>query len=230
MVLDRLEITTNQRVLEIGAGAGDITARLAQLVGWYGSVTVVDADTSHLTPTDVIDVQQRDLNRDLLPGQADSYDHIIARCPHGSLRDPEDLVEQSIARLRPGGWLVLADITPTAPRVYRAPDDEAGALIHTIMQQVHHAIANPDHETSTADPDTLLLSHGLAQHCIHTGTETWTGGGPGCHLLADIVTHLRPTLTSITPADADRFGELMTDPRVLLRFYEHRVIHARQGN
>ena len=58
-VVDRLDIRTNQRVLEIGA-SGEITARLAELVGRYGSVTAVDADTSHLTGTAVIDVQQRD--------------------------------------------------------------------------------------------------------------------------------------------------------------------------
>ncbi|MFG3702291.1 class I SAM-dependent methyltransferase [Micromonospora sp. NPDC047620] len=227
--LDRLDIRTNQRVLEIGAGTGEITARLAQLVGRYGSVTAVDADTSQLTGTAVIDVHQRDPNRDLLPGQADSYDHIVARWPNGTLRDPADVVEQLIARLRPGGWLVLADITPTPPRIYRAPDDETGTLIYTVMQQVHRAITGPDGGTWTADPETLLLSHGMVQHCIHAATETWTGGGPGCRLLADVVAHLRSTL-SITRADADRFGDLMTDPCVLLGSYERRVIHARKGN
>ncbi|MFD6757393.1 class I SAM-dependent methyltransferase [Micromonospora gifhornensis] len=225
-VVDRLDIRTNQRVLEIGA-SGEITARLAELVGRYGSVTAVDADTSHLTGTAVIDVQQRDPNRDLLPGQADRYDHIVARWPHGTLRDPADVIEQMIARLRPGGRLVLADITPTPPRIYRAPDDESGILIHTVMQQVHQALTGPHGATWTAAPETQLMSHGLAEHCIHLGTETWTGGRPGCRLLADIVTHLRPSL-DMTDADADRFADLMTDPGVLLGSYESRVIHAHQ--
>ncbi|GIJ30382.1 hypothetical protein Vqi01_55440 [Micromonospora qiuiae] len=228
LVLDRLGIRTNQRLLEIGAGAGEITARLAELVGRYGAVTAVDADTSRLTGTAVIDVQRRDPNRDLLPGQANRYDHIVARWPHGTLRDPADVIEQMIARLRSGGWLVLADITPTPPRIYRAPDDESATLIHTVMQQVHHALTGPHGATWTTGPETLLVSHGMVRHCIHTGTETWTGGGPGCRLLADIVAHLRPSLTDITDADADRFADLMTDPRVLLGSYESRVIHARE--
>ena len=132
-----------------------------------------------------------------------------------------------IARLRPGGRLVLADITLTPPRIYRAPDDESGILIHTVMQQVHQALTGPHGATWTADPDTLLSSHGMAQHCIHTGTETWTGAGPGCRLLADVVTHLRTSLTDITDAETDRFADLMTNPRILLGSYEHRVIHAR---
>ncbi|KAB1161399.1 class I SAM-dependent methyltransferase [Micromonospora sp. AMSO12t] len=227
-VLDHLDIKVNQRVLEVGAGTGEITARLAQLVGRYGAVTAVDTDTSHLTGTPVIDVQQLDPNRDLLPGQADSYDHIIARWLHGTLRDPADVVEQMIARLRPGGWLVLADIRRTPPRVYRSPDDESLTLISAVMHEVQCAVTGSYRGTWTTTPETVLLHHGLVQHCIHSGAETWTGGGPECRLLADIVTHLHSTLTDITQEDVDRFASLMADPRVLLGSYEHRVIHARE--
>jgi SAM-dependent methyltransferase len=226
-VLDRLGIKTNQRVLEVGA-AGEVTARLAHLVGRYGCVTAVDADTAHLTATAVVEVQQRDPNRDLLPGQEHGYDHIVARWPHGILRDPVDAIEQMIARLRPGGWLVLADVAPTPPRVHRAPDEKSGALIDSVMRQVHHILTGAGGATWTADPETLLLSRGLAQQCIHSTTETWTGGGPGCRLLADIVTHCRPSLADLTPADTDRFVDLVSDPRVLLRSFERRVIHARE--
>ncbi|WP_327038053.1 class I SAM-dependent methyltransferase [Micromonospora maris] len=227
--LDRLDIRTNQRILEIGAGTGNITAHLAQLVGRYGSVTAVDADTSRLTPTSVIDLALRDLDREMLPGKLDSYDHIIARWPH-PLRDPIDVVEQMIARLRPGGWLVLADFTPTPPRIHRAPDNEDATLIHAVMQQLHTTITNRDGGTWTADPETLLLNNGMVQYCVHTTTETWTGGGPGGRLVTGVVTHRRPHLTGITDADADRFAALMADPTVLLSSYERRFIHARKGN
>ncbi|MFI7208966.1 class I SAM-dependent methyltransferase [Micromonospora aurantiaca (nom. illeg.)] len=113
-VLDRLDIRTNQRVLDVGASE-ESTTLLARLVGRYGSVTAVDADTGHLTDTAVINVHQLDLNRDPVPGHAAGYDHILARWPHGPLRDPADLIAQMTTRLRPGGWLVLADITTTAP-------------------------------------------------------------------------------------------------------------------
>ncbi|MEV7350308.1 methyltransferase domain-containing protein [Micromonospora chalcea] len=224
-VLDRLDIRTNQRVLDVGASE-ESTTLLARLVGRYGSVIAVDADTGHLTDTAVINVHQLDLNRDPVPGHAAGYDHILARWPHGTLRDPADLIAQMTTRLRPGGWLVLADITTTAPRIYRAPDDESATVIHAVLQQAHRALTGPHGATWTADPETLLFSHGMVQHCIHTTTETWTGADPGCQLLADVITHLRPRL-NITNADADRFADLMTDPRVLLGSYERRVIHAR---
>ncbi|WBB48496.1 class I SAM-dependent methyltransferase [Verrucosispora sp. WMMA2044] len=225
--LDRIDIRSHQSVLEIGASPGEITARLAQLVGRYGSVTAVDHDTSHLTPTSVIDVQQRDLDRDLLPGTTDSYDHIVARWPYGSLRDPVDVLEQMIARLRPDGWLLLADIIPTPPRIHRTPADDDTSLIDHMLHQIHHALTGPDGTpTWTSDIATLLVDHGMVQHCVHTTTETWTGNGPGCRLLADIAAQLHPTRVGITDTDIDRFTALMTDPRVLLASYERRVIHA----
>ncbi|MEV7267887.1 hypothetical protein AB0N38_30440 [Micromonospora aurantiaca] len=116
-VLDRLDIRTNQRVLDVGASE-ESTTLLARLVGRYGSVTAVDADTGHLTDTAVINVHQLDLNRDPVPGHAAGYDHILARWPHGPLRDPADLIAQMTTRLRPGGRLVLADIiTHLRPRL-----------------------------------------------------------------------------------------------------------------
>ncbi|PZG10252.1 hypothetical protein C1I95_28250 [Micromonospora craterilacus] len=235
-VLDRLDIRPAQTVLEVGAGPGEITAQLARLVGPDGRVAAVDADTSRLVvehlvtppepcPTSVIDVQQLDLDRDILPGREDTYDHIVARWPYGALRDPVDVVEQMIARLRPGGWLVLADVTSTQPRIYRASDAEDAQLIGSVMRQVHGALTGSDGAgTWTSDIETLLLDRGMARQCVHTGAETWTGGRPGCRLLADIAAHLRPT--GCTEGEIDRFTALMADPRVLLRSYERRVIHA----
>ncbi|MEG3635223.1 class I SAM-dependent methyltransferase [Micromonospora palythoicola] len=229
--LDRIDIRSHQSVLEIGSSPGEITARLAQLVGRFGSVTAVDHDTSRLTPTSVIDVQQRDLDRDLLPGTTDSYDHIVARWPYGPLRDPVDVLEQMIARLRPDGWLLLADITATPPRIHRTPADEDTSLIDRMLHQIHRALTGHDETpTWTSDIETLLVDHGMVQHCVHITTETWTGNGPGCRLLADMAAHRRSTLTGVTSADIDRFTALMSDPRVVLASYERRVIHARTGN
>ncbi|MEV4830573.1 class I SAM-dependent methyltransferase [Micromonospora sp. NPDC049257] len=228
--LHRLDITPSQAVLEIGAGTGEITTRLAQLVGPYGSVTAVDTNTGQLTPTSVVDVQRRDLDRELLPGTTDSYDHVLARWPHGPLRDPIDVVQQMIARIRPGGSLTLAHITSAPPRIYRVPDAEDGHLLGKVMHQVRCALVGRDGaQTWTHDIDTLLIDSGMAGHCTHTGIETWTGGGPGCRLLADIVTHLRPTLNGLGDGDVDQFGALMADPRVLLTSYERQFIHANKA-
>ncbi|MEU5554234.1 methyltransferase domain-containing protein [Micromonospora sp. NPDC047793] len=231
-IVDRIDIRPDQSVLEVGAGPGEITAHLAHLVGDHGIVTAVDTDTSRLTPTNVIDIQQRDLDRDVLPDTYDRYDHVVARRSTKPLRDPVDVLEQMIARLRPGGWLLLADILPSTPRVYRAPDATDDHLIAAVMNRIRHTIAGSDEAgTWTSNTETLLVNRGMTQHCVHIGTETWTGNQPGCRLLADIATHLHPELTTeFTDDDLDRFRALMADPRVLLASYTHRVIHARKAD
>jgi SAM-dependent methyltransferase len=229
--LDRLVIRPGQRALEIGAGTGEITAHLARLVGPHGTVSAVDQDTSYLNPTAVIDVYQRDLNGDELPGGPDNFDLVVARWLHGALPHPAEVLEQMIVRLKPGGWLVLADVTDTPPRVFRAVDGDA-RLIHTVTRRVYRTIVGIGGAGPwVLDPPALFVGKGMAQVCAHTSTETWTGGGPGCRVLADVVDQLRPVLitSEVTDADLDRFVTLMADPSVLLGSFERRAVHARKA-
>ncbi|MFI6242770.1 class I SAM-dependent methyltransferase [Micromonospora sp. NPDC050795] len=230
--LDRLDIRPGHFALEVGAGTGEITAHLASLVGQYGTVSAVDNDTSYLNPTAVINVYHRDLGRDTLPGDPNRFNLVIARWLHGALPHPAGVLEQMISRLRPGGWLVLADVTGTPARVFRAPGDDA-ALIHAVLRRVYRTIAGPDAVGSwTVDAPALLVAKNMVQVCTHTSTETWTGNGPGCRLLADAVNKLRPVLTTteINNNDLDRFIALMSDPGVVLGSYERRAIHARKAS
>ncbi len=229
--LDRIEIMPGNHVLDIGAGTGQITAYLAQLVGPLGTVSAVDADTRYLNPTNVIDVYQRHLDGDLLPGAANTQDIIVARwlrpLPH-----PAEVLEQMVARLRPGGWLVLADILDTPPRIIQPTQPDDAHLIHTVLRHVYRTITDSHGGgTWSADPETLLHHAGMTQVCVHTSTETWTGDGPGCRILADVADQLRPALREIgaTDSDLDRFSSLMTDAATVLGSYHRRAIHARKA-
>ncbi|KAB1108553.1 methyltransferase domain-containing protein [Micromonospora aurantiaca] len=229
--LDRLAIRPGHRILEIGAGTGEITALLTRLVGPSGRVTAVDKDTSYLAPTAVIDVYHRNLDGDELPGEPDTFDLAIARWLHGALPDSTAVIRQMINRLRPDGWLILADVTETPPRVFRAAEDDA-TLIHTVMGRIYRTVAGLDGGGIwTTDTETLLLGGGMSQVCVHTSTETWTGGGPGCQVLADTADQLRHLLTTseLTDAKIDRFITLMADPAVVLSSYERRAIHAHKA-
>lgn len=187
-------IETGATVLEVGAGTGRVTTHLAGLVGPTGTVSAVDSDTSRLDPTGTIDVHARDLDRQVLPGGEDSYDHVVARWPYGPLRDPEDVLDQLLLRLRPGGLLVLADMPAKHPETHAAPDDESAALIRHVTRQVYTAVMGKD-GTWTDTLDTIRARRGLAP-CVHRTDETWTGDSPGCRLLADITAHLHPVSTS----------------------------------
>lgn len=217
-------IETGATVLEVGAGTGRVTTHLAGLVGPAGTVSAVDSDTSRLDPTGTIDVYARDLDRQVLPGEEDSCDHVVARWPYGSLRDPGDVLDQLLLRLRPGGLLVLADMPAEPPEIYAAPDGESAELIGHVMRQVYTAVMGTD-GTWTAALDTIRARRGLAP-CVHRTDETWTGGSPGCRLLADIAAHLHASI-DVTGDDAERFAGLMRGPRVRFRWFTSRIILAR---
>ncbi|MFY1659405.1 methyltransferase domain-containing protein [Micromonospora sp. WMMD1274] len=239
--LDRIPIQPGQRVLEIGAGTGELTAHLARLVGPNGRVITVDEDTSYLAPTAIIDVYQRDLDGDALPGELDTIDVVIARWLHGPLADPEGVIGQMIGRLRPGGWLILADLPFTPARVFRPrcedaaamlqPDGRDADLVQHLVARIYSLINGNGRATWPHDVTALLVANGVNPVCIHRSVETWTGGGPGCRVLADAAEHLRPHLVKpeLSHADLDRFIKLMADPAVVLSSYERRAIHARKA-
>lgn len=229
--LDRLDIQPGQRTLEVGAGTGEVTARLARLVGPSGSVTAVDRDTRYLAPTAVIDVYQRDLDGDELPGETATFDLAVARWLHGTLPDPVEVIRQMIDRLRPGGWLILADLPCTPIQVFRPPHDKDARLVQHLATRIFGFVTGPDTRTTwPIDVTALLVANRMRTVCTHRTVETWTGGGPGCRFLTAAVEHLRPLLveSDLTHADLNRFIDLMADPGVVLGSYEHRAVHARK--
>ncbi|MFI6129512.1 class I SAM-dependent methyltransferase [Micromonospora sp. NPDC051141] len=236
--LDRVPIQAGQRVLDIGAGTGELTADLARLVGPSGKVTAVDMDTSYLAPTGVIDVYQRALGVDELPGEPGSFDVAVARWMHGALPDPDAVIRQIIDRLRPGGWLVLADIPFTPAQVFQPRPDYAtwtsdpcsqdADLIQHVMTMIYSLTTGTGRPTWPLDVITPLVAAGLNPVCAHLSVETWAGGGPGCQILADTAQHLRSRLVQpeLSHSDLDRFVNLMADRAVLLCSYERRTVHA----
>ncbi len=238
--LDRVPIQAGQRVLDIGAGAGELTARLARLVGPSGNVTAVDRDTSYLAPTSVIDVYQRALGTDELPGEPGSFDIAVARWMHGALPDPDAVIRQIIDRLRPGGWLILADVPFTPAQVFHPrpdyatwasdPRGEDADLIQHLMTMIYGFLTGTGRPTWPLDVTRPLVAAGLNPVCTHRSVETWTGGGPGCQILADTAQNLRARLIQpeLTHSDLDRFINLMADPAVILGSYERRTVHARK--
>ncbi|MFI6129508.1 class I SAM-dependent methyltransferase [Micromonospora sp. NPDC051141] len=231
--INQLDVFPGSRVLEIGAGTGHVTALLARAVGLVGRVVAVDDDTTYLNPSAVVDVYSRDIavNPDALPGDAASVDLVIARWPHHRLVDPAATIDRMLTRLRPGGWLVLADVTDTRPRVHRAATTGDEELINRVVRRLYDtALGAGGTGRWPVDVEGLLHGRGMEQVCLSAASETWTGGGPGCGVLAGIVDHARPTLQAlgVHVDDIDYFQTVMTDPNVLLRSIERRGVHARK--
>ncbi|MDG4803700.1 methyltransferase domain-containing protein [Micromonospora sp. WMMD980] len=231
--INQLDLNPGSRVLEIGAGTGHVTALLARAVGPLGRVVAVDDDTTYLKPSAVVDVYGRDVavNPDAVPGDAESIDLVVARWPHHRLVDPAALIDRMLARLRPGGWLVLADVTDTRPRVHRADTSGDEDLINRVVRRLYDTTLGAGGTGRwPGDVEGLLHGRGMERVCLSAASETWTGGGPGCGVLAGIVDHARTTLRAlgVHVDDIDYFQTVMADPHVLLRSIERRGLHARK--
>lgn len=109
-----LGVRPGWRCLELGAGAGSIARWLSDRVGSDGRVTAVDLEPHFLLedPRDNMDVVRQDIVADGIPG--DGYDLIHARALLMHLPNREELIRDLLARLRPGGAILLeeADFYP----------------------------------------------------------------------------------------------------------------------
>jgi len=107
--LTALGLGPGWRCLELGAGAGSVTRWLCDRVGPSGSVTAVDLEPRFLEadPRPNLEIRRCDILTEGVPG--DGYDLIHARFLLIHLPDPERIVADLVARLRPGGVIVLEE-------------------------------------------------------------------------------------------------------------------------
>ncbi|MFI0796959.1 class I SAM-dependent methyltransferase [Micromonospora rubida] len=224
-------VKPGQRVLDVGAGAGSVVAHLADIVGPCGKVIAVDLDTRLLHPTSVVDVYQRDLRHEPIPGEPGSVDLVTARCVLEHLPNRRNVLQQMVGLVRPGGWLVLGEIVRTPVLVHRAPSDADAAVITAVVDGILTILTGRGVDLSWGDEEPAVLLTAGMNH-VHTRwhAETWTGGGPGCALYADNATQLRDPLIhgGTTPEDLDRFVELMADPLTVLRSYQFASTRAQK--
>ncbi len=144
--LDRLGLSEGWRCVDIGAGGGDVTVALAEMVGHGGRVYAVDCDPAA---------------RDVVARAAAPHSQVIAISQAGEdvvLPEPVDLafcrfllmhvhepvvVLRRMARItRPGGWVVAQEPITSAGRIggepFSMPDarhPDVGALLPTLVTQ-----------------------------------------------------------------------------------------------
>jgi SAM-dependent methyltransferase len=107
-VLAKVGIGTGMRVLEVGAGAGTVSAWMAGQVGDGGVVVSTDIDLQfHNEMPANVEVRQHDIENDEL--ETDSFDIVHARAVLQHTPTREQVVEKLASAVKPGGWLVLED-------------------------------------------------------------------------------------------------------------------------
>ncbi len=179
--LDRLGLREGWRCVDVGAGGGDVSVALAEIVGRDGRVYAVDIDASArdrvaeaaAASAQVIAITQagEDL---LLPEPVD-----LAFCRFLLLHvhDPLVVLTRMGAAVRPRGWVVVQEPITTAGRV--------GGV----------AMSMPD----ARHPDVGALLPALARHAGLEVVDAWAEApaGAGAGPVADYLAHL----TGVDPGD-----------------------------
>jgi SAM-dependent methyltransferase len=108
-------LRTGMSCLDVGCGSGDVTLRIAALVGAEGNVVGVDREQS------ILQLAAQEAERQGLPvtfrrldteelAEESAYDLVFARYLLSHLPRPQRAVELMVRALRPGGRLVLEDV------------------------------------------------------------------------------------------------------------------------
>jgi SAM-dependent methyltransferase len=172
--LDRLGLREGWRCVDVGAGGGDVSVALAEIVGHDGRIYAVDSDPhardavaeAAAAHSQILAVTQagEDL---LLPEPVD-----LAFCRFLLMHviDPTVVLERMGGAVRPGGWLVAQEPITSAGRVGGAP---------LSMPEARH-------------PDIGALLPALVQRAgldiVDAWAESQAGTGPGA--VADYLSHL----------------------------------------
>jgi SAM-dependent methyltransferase len=106
--------------LDVGCGGGDVTLKMAAIVGAEGHVVGVDRDQS------ILQLARQEADKQGLPvtfrgleaedlAEAAAYDLVFARYLLSHLPRPQRTVEAMVRAARPGGCLVLEDVYLPSP-------------------------------------------------------------------------------------------------------------------
>ncbi|MGH9093107.1 MAG: class I SAM-dependent methyltransferase, partial [Acidimicrobiales bacterium] len=151
--LDRLGIGPGWRCVDVGAGGGDVSVALAEVVGRTGRVYAVDSDplardeaaTAAAAHSQVLAVTQA--GEDLvLPEPVD-----LAFCRFLLLHvlDPAVVLARMAAAVRPGGWVVAQEPVTSAGRVGGVPlsmpearHPDVGAVLPALVRDAGLSIVD----------------------------------------------------------------------------------------
>jgi len=180
--LDRLGLREGWRCVDVGAGGGDVSGALAEVVGRDGRVYAVDSDplardlvaTAAAASSQVVAITQA-AEELLLP---EPVDLAFCRFVLMHVLDPAVVLGRMGGAVRPGGWVVAQEPITSAGRVGGRP------------------LSMPDarHPDVGAELPALAVAAGL--EVVDAWAESQAGAGPGP--VADYLA----SLTGVHPGDA----------------------------
>lgn len=129
--LESLGVRPGWRCLEVGAGAGSVAARMAELAG-PENVVATDLSLAFLGPlADLgVTVLHHDVTTDDAPGE---FDVIHSRFVLEHLPERDAVIERLSSWLKPGGWLLVEIGTPLPELSSHAATRQTTAALTRVM-------------------------------------------------------------------------------------------------
>jgi SAM-dependent methyltransferase len=222
--LQGLDVRPGSRCLHIGTAAGAITGWLAEQVGPTGRVLVTATDTAGPSaPASNVSVCRVDIGSGELP--AEGFDlvcaqHVLDNLPPAPRRRA---LARMVTALRPGGYLLLADLDRTRMPVLTAPTHAARVLFERFEQSLCRLLSRAGADAAFgAHAYQALAEHGLTELGHTASAAAWPGGGPGCAWLSGITEQLQDRLTGagpLTTDELDALRDLLATPAFAVRSY-----------
>lgn len=151
--LDRLGLREGWRCADVGAGGGDVSVALAEVVGRDGRVYAIDSDPQ---ARDHVAAQaaERDAAQIVAITQAaedltlpEAVDLVFCRFLLLHVVDPLPVLVRMAGAVRPGGWLVAQEAITSAGRIdgrpFRMPDarhPDVGAQLPALVRDARASL------------------------------------------------------------------------------------------
>lgn len=134
--LERLGISTGQRCLEIGPGAGSIAFWMSDQVGPAGQVVAVDLDPRLMDGHGRANLEVCTVDLRAAGIDGDGFDLAHARMVLEHIPERDVILRRMVDAIRPGGWLLVEDVDfggPSLPMMARhfRPTEQAD-LYHAV--------------------------------------------------------------------------------------------------
>ena len=223
-LLEAAGLRSGMRCLDVGCGGGDVTLRMAAVVGAEGHVVGVDRDRSilQLARQEAEDrglaVTFRALEAEDLAEES-AYDLVFARYLLSHVPRPEQALEAMVRAARPGGRVVLEDVY--FPGHYCFPPSVAFDRFVELYQAVARAREGGDAAIGVRLLG-MALEAGLVEVSVGLVVPTFREG-EGKRVTQVTMEHVREAvvgagLASHSEVDdvVEELGRLTEDDRVLM--------------
>jgi SAM-dependent methyltransferase len=220
-VLAREGVATDWHCLDLGAGAGTVSAWLAEQVGPFGRVVAMDTDPRYMPSNDRIEIRTADVTTaDLGSGE---YDLVHARLLLMHLPQREEILRRMAAALRPGGIVVISDwdCTHLDEMLLRGAVGLAEAFLAFQETLIGLGVGHGASVDWARRMPLAMHEAGLTDVHAEVHNRVWSGGEPGCLLHASNSRQMEPALLArgVTVEQLTAVREGMADAHTLAWSY-----------